>query len=180
VKKVFKSIIVVLVIASSMFFMAGQSLDYFVFKYRQTVIRKEIKTQIKNGVEKSELYVFSYDEIQLGNVEWIKPGKEFKKNGKMYDVVHIVIKGGKWFYQCVDDVQEAKLFKELDHLVQNRMNNESSDDYLKNLIKDFVKVYFESEKTVFISYQMKENTIFHFSFPNCTFEIPSPPPQKFV
>jgi hypothetical protein len=162
----------------SLFFIAGQSLDYFVFKYRQSVIRKEIKKQIKNGVEESELFVFSYEKIHSENVEWVKPGKEFKKGGSMYDIVHLDFKDGEWFYQCVDDNQETELFKELDLLVKNRMNGNSSDDYLKNLVKDFVKVYFETETNCFVLSFNEEKTAFHFSFPHFSFEILSPPPQN--
>ena len=165
------------VIAASLFFVAGQSLDYFVFKYRQTVIRKEIKKQIKNGVVESELFVFSYTEIQNGNVEWVKPGKEFRKNGSMYDIVRLDFKNGEWFYQCIDDAQEAKLFVELDQLVNKRMNGNSSDDYLNNLVKDFVKVYFESENSCFTPQQKKEKTEFHFSCSHFSIDILSPPPQ---
>lgn len=165
------------VIVASLFFVAGQSLDYFVFKYRQTVIRKEIKKQIKNGVEESELFVFSYTEIQNGNVEWVKPGKEFRKNGSMYDIVRLDFKNGEWFYQCIDDAQEAKLFVELDQLVNKRMSGNSADDYLNNLVKDFVKVYFESENSCFVPQPQKEKTAFIFSFYHFSIDILSPPPQ---
>jgi hypothetical protein len=180
IKKAIKIFSLILVMTGSLFFIAGQSLDYFVFKYRQTVIRKEIKKQIKNGVEESELFVFSYTKIHSGIIDWVKQGKEFRKDGSMYDIVHLDFKDGEWFYQCVDDSQEAKLFVELDQLVKNRMNGNSSDDYMKNLIKDFVKVYFETEKTVFLSLSKKEKTEFHFTFPHFLFDILSPPPQKRV
>lgn len=166
--------------AGSLFFIAGQSLDYFVFKYRQTAIRKEIKKQIKNGVEESQLFVFSYTKIHSENIEWVKEGKEFRKNGSMYDIVHLDFKNGKWFYQCINDTQEAKLFVELDQMVKKRMNGNSSDDYLKNLVKDFVKVYFDSESSCFVPQIKKEKTAFNFSFYHFSFEITSPPPQSQV
>jgi hypothetical protein len=165
------------VITGAVFFIAGQSLDYFVFKYRQTMIRKEIKKQIKNGVKESELFVFSYTEIQNGNVEWVKPGKEFRKNGSMYDIVRLDFKNGEWFYQCIDDAQEAKLFVELDQLVNKRMRGNSSDDYLNNLVKDFVKVYFDSESRFFTPQPENEKTEFHFSYSHFALKILSPPPQ---
>lgn len=177
IKKSIKLFSLILVLAASLFLMAGQSLDYFVFKYRQTVIRKEIKKQIKNGVEESELFVFSYEKIHSENVDWVKQGKEFRKNGSMYDIVHLDFENGEWFYKCVDDTQEAKLFVELDNLVKKRMNGNSSDDYLKNLVKDFVKVYFDSESSCFHSYPNKEKTEFHFSFSHLSVDILSPPPQ---
>ena len=179
-KRILQIITFTFVIAASLFFVAGQSLDYFVFKYRQTVIRKEIKKQIKNGVEESELFVFSYTEIQNGNVEWVKPGKEFRKNGSMYDIVRLDFKNGEWFYQCIDDAQEAKLFVELDNLVKNRMNGNSSDDYLNNLVKDFVKVYFESENSCFTPQQKMEKTEFIFSCSHFSYETSSPPPKNLV
>lgn len=179
-KKFLQIITFTFVIAASLFFVAGQSLDYFVFKYRQTVIRKEIKKQIKNGVEESELFVFSYEKIQTGNVEWVKEGKEFRINGSMYDIVHLKIENGEWIYKCVNDTQEAKLFVELDNLVKKRMNGNSSDDYLKNLVKDFVKVYFDSESTCFLDSPQEESTLFRFSFYHLSFEITSPPPQNLI
>lgn len=177
-KRILQIITFTFVIAASLFFVAGQSLDYFVFKYRQTVIRKEIKKQIKNGVEESELFVFKYNEIHSENVEWVKQGKEFRKNGSMYDIVHLDFENGEWIYRCVNDTQEAKLFVELDQMVKKRMNGNSSDDYLKNLVKDFVKVCFNSS-TDFISSQF-ENPIsdyYDFKFAKVYIHLNIPPPK---
>ena len=74
-------------------------------------------------------------------------------------------------------LNEAKLFVELDQLVNKRMNGNSSDDYLNNLVKDFVKVYFESENSCFTPQQKMEKTEFHFSCSHFLIDILSPPPQ---
>lgn len=126
-------------ITASLFFLAGQSIDYFVFKYRQNAIRKEIKAEIKNGVNEKELFTFTVTDIYLGNAVWIKPGKEFKLNGTLYDIVRKEYKNGITYYKCINDKQETKLFADLDRTIQKRMNEDSGDDYVKNMVKDFVK-----------------------------------------
>lgn len=165
-----------MVITASLFFLAGQSLDYFVFKYRQNTIRKEIKTKIKNGVREKELFTFTITDICFGKALWVKPGKEFELNGTLYDVVRKEYKNGLTYYKCINDKQETKLFADLDRTIEKRMNEDSDDDYFKYLIKDFVKyipevvpLHFTASKKIDSSFS------FHFFHPSYFFSFFSPP-----
>lgn len=179
-KRILQVITFVFVMAASLFFVAGQSLDYFVFKYRQSQIRKEIKKQIKNGVAEEDLFTFAVADINTDHVEWIKPGKEFRMNGTMYDIVRMELMDGKSYYKCINDEQEGKLFAELDEMVHKRMNDDSTDDYLKNLLKDFVKVQVSlpAEMKFFLSPEM-EFTAYLVNSSNVYIGLNIPPP-KFV
>jgi hypothetical protein len=42
----------------------------------------------------------------------VKP-HEFRLNGRFYDVVHKQKVKGIWHYQCINDIQETKLFERL-------------------------------------------------------------------
>lgn len=175
-KKIIQIITFILVVAASVFFLAGQSLDYFVFKYRQSVIRKEIKKEIKNGVAESDLTTFTVSQLLNGKLEWIKPGKEFRLKGNMYDIVRSETENGNYVYKCINDTQETELFAELDSLVEKRMNGDA-DDLQKELTKDFIKIYFVSECDNLFPSNEGNSFIFHFSFFHFSFSIPSPPPR---
>lgn len=180
-KRILQIITFTLVFAASLFFLAGQSLDYFVFKYRQSVIRKEIKKQIKNGVAEEDLFTFAVADINTDHVEWIKPGKEFRMNGTMYDIVRMEIIDGKSYYKCINDEQEGKLFAELDEMVNKRMNDDSTDDYLKNLLKNFVKMpIVVSSSNFLVGSPDKENTAYLFSVSKVYSQHNFPPPKSLI
>lgn len=175
-KKIIQIITFTFVIAASVFFIAGQSLDYFVFKYRQSVIRKEIKKEIKNGVAENDLTTLTVSQLLNGKLEWIKPGKEFRLNGTMYDIVRAEIENGNYVYKCINDTQETELFAELDSMIEKRMNGDE-DDLQKNLVKDFIKFHFDSESNNLFPSEVFSYFTFPFSFFHFSFGIPSPPPR---
>lgn len=157
-------------------FIAGQNLDFLVFKYRQNTIRKEIKKQIKEGVSESELIEFDAIQIYTSDAQWIKPGKEFRLNGSMFDVVRKEFKNGKLVFQCINDTQETKLFADLDELVKKRMNGDT-DEEKKNLTKDFLKLFFDSEDILWIPSSPVLVSSFLPSFFPYSFSFLSPPPR---
>ncbi len=175
-KKIIQIITFTFVLAASVFFIAGQSLDYFVFKYRQSVIRKEIKKEIKNGVAETDLTTLTVTQMLNGKLEWIKPGKEFRLNGNMYDIVRSDFENGNFVYKCINDTQETELFAELDSLVEKRMNGDE-DDFQKNLVKDFIKFHFNSKSDFLFPSTIDNYFSLHSSFFHFSFSIPSPPPR---
>lgn len=87
---------------------------YYIFKAKEYAIKKEIKTKIKQGVPKEELFTFIMNEHNEHEFEW-EHSKEFEYNGMMYDVVYrTTLEDGSIKLECVSDVQESTLFKQLD------------------------------------------------------------------
>lgn len=170
-----------LVIVACLFFVAGQTLDFLVFKAQQNAIRKEIKKQIKSGVDEKDLYVFEITPSLMKKITWIKHGKEFKLNGRFYDVVKRIFQNGKFVFKCINDFQESKLFSQLDNQTKKRLaQNDANDNYYKNLAKDFIKNIFISREA-FHLFPKKINNSFglinHFSAYYYKF---TPPPKTLV
>jgi hypothetical protein len=113
----------VLLLAAVIFNMTG---FFIVFKIEQSIVRKNIKRQIKAGVPNSELHSFSMSMSDYDNLEWVKAEKEFKINNSMYDVVKSSKFKDSITLFCINDKQEEELFERLDQAVQNQMERESN------------------------------------------------------
>ena len=82
------------------------------FEIEHYLIRKQIKKAIKLSVPKNQLISFHFSEKESQHLKWVKP-HEFRLNGRFYDVVHKQKVKGIWHYQCINDIQETKLFERL-------------------------------------------------------------------
>lgn len=180
-KRIANSIGIGLVILACLFFVAGQTFDFLVFKYQQNTIRKEIKSQIKSGVDENELHIFEITPAFLKKIKWTKAGKEFRINNRLFDVVKREHQNGKFVLKCINDIQETELFAQLENQIKNRLaQNEANDDYYKNLAKDFVKNIFVNQK-VFQLFPNAINSKFAFiEFSSNYIRNFFPPPNKIV
>lgn len=98
---------------------------YFVYHslYRQS-LQYEVKQQLKYSVPEADLIrIVPETDDQL---VWVKPAKEFRYNGQMYDVVKTERVKGRKVYLCIHDFKESKLFAKLDHHVQSYLANSPS------------------------------------------------------
>lgn len=94
---------------------------YYVFKFKEYRIKKEIKTKIKLGVNEEELKTFVLTASNQHKFKW-KHSKEFQFNGNMYDVVYRTKQAdGSEILKCVSDAQETVLFKHLDECLQQHL-----------------------------------------------------------
>jgi hypothetical protein len=82
------------------------------FEIEHYLIRKQIKKAIKHSVPENQLISFHFSEKESRQLKWVKP-HEFRLNGRFYDVVHKQKVKGIWHYQCINDIQETKLFERL-------------------------------------------------------------------
>lgn len=82
------------------------------FEIEHYLIRKQIKKAIKLSVPENQLISLHFSEKESRQLKWVKP-HEFRLNGRFYDVVHKQKVKGIWHYQCINDIQETKLFERL-------------------------------------------------------------------
>jgi len=132
---------------SLLFFMLLQAAGYFfVFKLQQHEIRQEIKQQIKAGVPEEELVLFKIPQI-LGE----KPpatfqrihAREFRYNGKLYDIVREETHGDTTWYYCLPDEKETQLFANLDELVKRDMDqNPARQQQRERILQLFGPLFF--------------------------------------
>lgn len=91
---------------------------YVVIKSRQYAIRKEVKRQIKHGVDEKDLVPILVNDDNQDQLDW-KHSKEFRYKGSMYDIVRTEFnENGTITYHCIIDDNESALFNDLDRLVQ--------------------------------------------------------------
>jgi len=110
---------------------------FFVFKAEQMGIRHAIKEELKRSIPRSQLHeiVLSVDEQE--ELEWEEEGKEFRYEGRMYDVVSVSSKGGKTHYYCIGDDEETTLFAKLGKQVKQQQDTRQNSP-----AKTFAKVFF--------------------------------------
>ncbi|HLN52821.1 MAG TPA: hypothetical protein VK212_03875 [Lentimicrobium sp.] len=102
---------------------------YLCFRYYQHVIRREMKHMVRKEVSSDQLTEIIVPVSNTGEqgreyipgIVWIKPGKEFSYQNKMFDVVRSTIKGDKKHYLCINDKKEKKLLAELIKLKTRRL-----------------------------------------------------------
>ena len=172
-----KKLVAITVLSIFLFNLGG---FFLVFKYQQSVVRKEIKKQIKEGVPEDELTIIKQTSEIFDELVWIKPKKEFTYKGTMYDVVRKTIEdNGDITYHCINDTQETTLFVNLDNQVKKNMDaRNNGKDPLKNL---FQSLYF-SEHISPVDLKLHENKInlfgeysSHYSSPELN--VSGPPPE---
>ncbi len=101
-------------------FSGGQLL----FHIQRSQIRREIKSQIKQGVPKGEMVHFRFSKSNP-KIHWHND-HEFRFENQMYDVVHQESTADSLFLECINDNQETLLFAKLDKLVKKRWNDHQS------------------------------------------------------
>jgi len=127
-------------------FMLLQAAGYFfVFKLQQDEIRQKIKQQIKAGVPEEELVLFKISKALANQSRnfWSIPGREFRSNGVMYDVVRQEMHGDSTWYYCLADEKETQLFAHLDAAVKLDMNpNSAQQQKLERILRLLGLLYF--------------------------------------
>ena len=120
---------------------------FFVFKIQQYRVRREIKHQIKAGIPRDELHEFILTIDEYEQLDWERPGKEFRKGNEMFDIVRFETIGDSIQLLCVNDKEEAVLFAHLDELIQKKMEKDSNapNSPISKLVKILKLVYVTSD-----------------------------------
>jgi hypothetical protein len=173
----------VLLLAAVIFNMTG---FFIVFKIEQSIVRKNIKRQIKDGVPNSELHSFTMSISDYENLDWLKAEKEFKFNNSLFDVVKSTKFKDSITLQCINDRQELELFARLDQAVQNQMERESNapNSPLNKGIK-FLKLVYKIPKTdtkllVLSPYNQNYRTHVPLIYSSPFLEMDVPPPNFYA
>jgi hypothetical protein len=112
-----------------------QFVGFFTFvELEHYFIRKEIKKAIKLSVPENQLIKFHFTAKESQKLNWVKP-HEFRLNGRFYDVVHKQKVKGIWYFQCIDDIQETKLFKKLNSAVAANLVSSSEQHPVHGWLK---------------------------------------------
>ena len=160
---------------------AGHAIVFTALRY---TVRQEIKALLKQGVPEGELHVLiipkSVEFDPNSSFQRIHEG-EFRYEGKMYDIVRRELRGDTTVYYCVNDVQEEKLFADLDEQIRSALpsstaaKSTSSIAALKLVIKEAIACTGFRAMPPCRPY-LPTRTGLH-SFQAISPEIPTPPPR---
>lgn len=171
-------ILIGLIAIATVFFVSGQSIDMFIFKYKQNAIRKEIRKQIKENKALEKQHTFSLKEV-FAKKAFIEHRKEIVWNNHYYDVVKIKFQEGKFVVLCISDEDETNLFASLELQIKKRLSDDpSNSDYQKNFTKDFFKLYYTYQNSNFFSTVINTSSVFHINgFSTIYLHLNIPPPK---
>ncbi len=154
---------------------------YIFFKIAQVEIKKEIKREIKLGLNVEQYQAIRFSTTEINNINWIKKGKEFLYKDQMFDIVSAKVEEGHITYYCINDRQEKELFAdlELQVLKQIESNKNSKSNSSKKSIENVIKIYFYEEplNMEFHNTSTFINTDYARSYESADLFISTPPPR---
>lgn len=154
---------------------------YLVFKVAQIEIKKEIKREIKLGLQSEELSVIRFSNSEIKNIIWVKKNKEFIYLDQMFDIVKSISEDNYITYYCINDKQEKKLFKDLEQQVLKQIENNknSKNNSTKKNFENITKTCFYEELSLLLFPQCCFNSFcdHNESFTSIDLLISTPPPR---
>jgi hypothetical protein len=158
-----------------LYFPASHLIKHFVHK---AIKEKKIKP------EDLLILAFNISDLQNNKYDfiWKKPGKEFRFNGKMYDIEHKVVSGDSVYYTVYYDHKE-NILEELFSLQQTDNKKDKSQSTVQRVL--LVGLYYEQIKSYFIDLQnintsnlllTRNEAAFH----SYISDVPTPPPRNIL
>lgn len=95
---------------------------YLWFSALQFKRQEEVRQEIRKGLKEEDLTLFVVPAEGESGLHWIKPDKEFRYKGEMYDVVKIKTFQQKKYCYCLNDSKEKQLITHF-----NRSHNSKRD-----------------------------------------------------
>lgn len=153
---------------------------YPVYWVKRNQVRSAIKKRIKNSIPENELHLIAFN--SSNDIQWTRPGKEFKLGDRMFDVVKDVSKDGEIRFKCVNDIEEQILFADLDKVSNHLLGDDHTPLNKSGKLAIKLISHFEEwqEIPINLSLEVEHNhEILEYRrfFENQHQKIPSPPPQ---
>jgi hypothetical protein len=113
---------------------------------QQELVRREVKQQLKLGVNEEELFTFiipnNLQEASASGFKWVRPNKEFRYKGGMYDVIRKKKHAKTTEYTCISDTKEAEIFTQLEQLVNQGVSNNPEQQQQRGYCFQMLKTLF--------------------------------------
>ncbi|NLJ08570.1 MAG: hypothetical protein GX437_12990 [Sphingobacteriales bacterium] len=162
-------------------FVAPVFTTYFVLKYQQKQIKREIKWRMIAGIDKKELVLLKFTKEEKKTLLRWEHSKEFEYKGEMYDVVDSKTIGDTTYYWLWWDNEETRLNKELKKLVFFTLgNNQKNQENKNHLYKFYKSLYVTEGKNKEIILTKEEKVLFYFCqriYQSISLSPPDPPPR---
>ena len=116
--------------------------SYFFVQLQKMQVKKEVKWKMIAGLDKEELVLFKFTEAESqSKLKW-EHAKEFEYQGEMYDVVEIEIRANTIYYWCWWDHKETKLNRQLEELVTQVLDQDTTIQGNQRKLVDYFKKLF--------------------------------------
>lgn len=95
---------------------------WLIFKTQQYQIRQEIKHRIRTGLPDTALVLLKIPQAWEDGPQQVFQRiheREFRFQGKMYDIVRREMHGDTTWYYCVSDEKETELFANLEEMINH-------------------------------------------------------------
>ena len=154
------------------------------FGVQRHVAKREIRQRLKADIPDSRLLRIEIplEMEQRPNTRFKRlHEKEFRFDGRMYDVVRAMRYGDTTCYMCIEDEKETSLFAGLDVLIRNEMNRNSRSQKMQADVSRLFSSSFLTSETAsgcvpqLLSVLRPENEVKALSFRE---PPPSPPPES--
>jgi len=172
-----KKIIFYLLFSIFIYQIAGYTISYAIMKHS---IKSKMKLKIKNGLNKKEYFMLDLNEISKDiTFKWEEKEKEFWYNGRIYDIVKIEKSG---VLKCINDIQEKKLFQNLDSYVNGFFaKNPNGKKAIQSINSLFFAVFLPSKEIVIPQRYCTSTTLIPTDIvifnTDKTLSVVSPPPR---
>ena len=149
-------------------------------QYQKHLVRSEVKHQLLNELDESDLVTLTFTIKEASELFW-EHEEEFEFEGKMYDVVRTKYDEGNVTYICWPDQKESHLNKLLDQLVTTANQQNQSQNNGNQLLITFFKSLFCSSRDNFnhLNFQTSlsgtPDFIVHYN--NIDLDTDTPPPR---
>ena len=157
---------------------------YFPIK---TIIKHVVQESVQEkNIDRDELSVLAFNVNDLAQNKyaliWVKPEKEFRFNGEMYDVEYTEVNGDSIYFTCYFDVEENFLEK-----IFALQNNDYKKDKTQNSANRIIllglfseetkKIYSNIQNRIATDMPLQKNEAGLLSNIN---DVLTPPPRKLV
>lgn len=153
---------------------------YISLRYQKATVRREVKWKMIAGLEKEELVLLKFTEIEeQEQIKW-EHSEEFEYNNEMYDIIEKEINCDTTYYWCWRDNKETQLNKQLDDLLVNELGGDHhNNDTQKRLSSIFKSLYYCETGVIRLTLMPPALENSHYSFSNISFlsSPPVPPPE---
>jgi hypothetical protein len=162
-------------------FAAPVATTFVMLHYQKKQVKREIKRKIIAGIDKEELVLLKFTEVEKQTeLNW-KHAREFEFRGSMYDIVETEFHGDTTYYWCWWDYEETQLNKQLDELVTIDLGNNPENDENQKRLHTFFKSLYCSETDQKETFVFRELKCKYFSSPDLYRTLihfpPVPPPE---
>lgn len=139
--------------------------------------RASFQSRVRQG-EFSELTVFSFSGDEYKDMEWTEEGREFRMDGKMYDISSVEKVDNNYIVSCKHDVMESFVanlftFRKMNGMTKNLPKEKK---VRKNLSFQHFSGQFRQEVQAKIIFRWIYFESF-LIFPSNYYEVESPPPE---